>query len=99
MQEDLDIAEGYETIPPANLDDHYLEDAGEPFSFPKTYRIDGDYDDEDIMVIEEEGQISNLGEVTIVADIDSLVYTSCDFEKVIDAAGFEHGTLVISRFQ
>ena len=66
--------------------------------FPKSYRINTASDSlERREELEIEGDIDSLGLVTLVADIDSLVYISTNFEHVIDACGFERAHFTFSN--
>lgn len=85
--------EDCEPFQPRNDNDDHDDNVGTPVVFPSCCRIDTpNLTLERIQQLEAEANISSLGELKLVADIDSLVYISTNFERVIDACGSGRAT-------
>jgi hypothetical protein len=85
-----------EEIPAHAEGDDYIEDDADALLFPNRYRVDI-VQSEPMRERQKEDELRTVGNLTLVADMDSLVYISTNFEHLIDAAGHENATFIFSN--
>jgi hypothetical protein len=85
-----------EQIPNRSGDDVYVRDETPILKFPNMWRIDRRHGARDVEQQEIDG-LTDVGQVFLTADIDSIVISGANFEHVIDSAGQEQTTFVMSN--